>query len=159
MKARLLPAGWAVAVLIIAFSPRPLAAQSNMSLTLTVNPQSISFAAADPDISPSVTADQPVRITIRASGMGSHEWQLTLRANGNLGDFWSLASIPISNVSWTATSKPPFRDGALADNVAQEAARAKNYQGSSDLTFRLVNLWTYWAGSYTQTVAITLSAV
>lgn len=130
------------------------------TLQLSIAPQTISFAAADPDLSPQVQANQPVQVTIRATGMGTRSWQLTLRANGDLSDFWSLASISISSVSWTATSNPPFQNGTLAANIDQIAAsRRGNYNSRGDLTFYLLNQWSYWAGSYSQTVAFTLSAI
>ncbi len=92
--------------------------------------------------------------------MGNRTWQLTLRANGNLSDFWSLASISISNISWTATDIPPFRNGTLAANIEQIAAlKSGSYNSRGDLNFFLLNQWTYWAGSYSQTVAFTLSAI
>jgi len=159
MRTRVVLAIAAAVFLFFISGVRPLQAQA-MSLTLSITPQTITFPADDPDTSPSVAADRAVQVTIRATGMGTRTWQLTLRANGNLSDFWSLASIAISNVSWTATSVPPFRDGALAANVEQLAAtRSGNYQGRGDLTFSLLNSWSYWAGSYSQTVAFTLSAV
>jgi len=130
------------------------------TLQLSINPQTISFAAADPDVSTQVPANQAVQVTIRATGMGTRSWQLTLRANGNLSDFWSMASIAISNISWIATEIPPFRNGTLAANVEQIAAtKSGNYNSRGDLNFFLTNLWSYWAGQYTQTVAFTLSAI
>lgn len=130
------------------------------TLQISINPQAIAFPAADPDLSPQVAANQPVQVTIRATGMGNRPWQLTLRANGNLSDFWSLASIDISQVSWRGVPNPPFRDGVLAANIEQIAAgRNGNYNSRGDLSFFLVNQWSYWAGSYSQTVAFTLSAI
>lgn len=129
-------------------------------LQLTIAPTSISFSAADPDSSPQIPANAAVQVDVRATGMGNRTWQLTLRANGNLRDFWSMASIDISNVSWTATSSPPFQAGTLVANVEQVAAsRNGSYNGHGDLSFVFRNLWTYWAGSYTQTVTFTLSQI
>jgi hypothetical protein len=147
----------ALSFILLVFGAGTLRAQT---LQLSINPQTITFPAADPDSSPQVAADRPVQVTIRATGMGGRSWQLTLRANGNLNDFWSLASIDISNVSWTATPIPPFRIGTRADNVEQIAAsRDGSYNNRGDLNFVFQNQWSYWAGQYSQTVAFTLSAI
>jgi hypothetical protein len=128
------------------------------TLTLSINPTSISFSAADPDITPQITANRTVRVTIRITSGGGRPWQLTLQANGNLSDSSTTASIDISNISWTATSSPPFQAGTLAANIAQIGASGTgNVNRSADLTFVFQNLWTYWAGSYTQTVTFTLA--
>ena len=127
-------------------------------LTLSINPTSISFSAADPDVSPTISANSTVRVQIRITGGGNRNWQLTLRANGNLSDASTTASIDISNISWTATSSPPFQAGTLVANVAQIGASGTgNVNRTADLSFVFQNRWTYWAGSYTQTVTFTLA--
>jgi hypothetical protein len=128
-------------------------------LQLSINPQTITFPAEDPDNFPQVAADRTVQVSVRATGMGTRTWRLTLRANGNLSDFWSLASIDISNVRWTATQNPPFRNGTLAANIDQIAGQGGNYNRSADFSFVLINSWSYWAGNYSQTVAFTLSVI
>jgi len=135
-----------------------LRAQSNLSLSIT--PQSISFAAADPDVSSTITANQTVNVTIRSTLQSNRNWRLTLLANGDLIASTSSATISISNISWTATPTPPFQAGTLAANVSQTAASGSgSYQATGYLTFIFKNSWSYWAGSYSQTVTFTLSQV
>jgi len=128
-------------------------------VTLNISPTSISFAAADPDTTPKITANQAVTVTLRTRQSQGYTWQLTLRANGNLSDASTTATIAISNVSWTATPSP-FQGGTLAAGVAQLAASdTGNDNLTGYLTFVFNNLWTYWAGSYTQTVTFTLAVI
>lgn len=150
---RLLPTG---IVLLFLIGAGPLRAQQ---IQLSISPQSISFPADDPDIRASIPADRTVQITMKITG--SRTWQLTLRANGQLADASSLAEIPISKISWTATPVPPFRNGSLAANLDQIAAAAtwSNFNGRGDLSFFFANEWSYWAGSYSQTVTVTLAVL
>ena len=146
------PAGIFVLLLIAAGS-----LYGQVQATLSITPTSISFAAADPDTSPKITANQSVTVTMRTRWSQGHSWQLTLRANGNLSDSATTASIDISNISWTATPSP-FQDGTLVAGVAQLAASdTGNDNLTGYLTFVFNNLWTYWAGSYAQTVTVTLA--
>ncbi|MCX6565632.1 MAG: hypothetical protein NTW38_04300 [Candidatus Aminicenantes bacterium] len=148
---RIFPAGIFVLLLFAAGS------LYGQRATLSISPTSISFAAADPDTSPTITAGQVVTVTMRTQNSSGRTWQLTLRANGNLSDATTTATIAISNVSWTATPSP-FQAGTLAAGVAQIAAADKdNDILTGYLTFVFKNLWTYWAGSYTQTVTVTLA--
>jgi hypothetical protein len=125
-------------------------------LQLQISPQSISFSAADPDTMPQIAADRSVLVQIKVTG--NRSWQLTLRANGNLTNNLSFASIDISNISWTATSSPPFQNGILVANVPQRAAGSNgNFNGQGELRFVFQNRWTYWAGNYSQTVTFTLA--
>jgi len=157
MNAARLPKIIAAGSLLLLAAAVSLQAQT---LRLTVTPTTISFAADDPDTSPKINANQTVNVAIRNTKMGNRTWRLTLTANGNLIDSSSSATIPISNISWTATPTPPFQGGTLAASVAQTAAQAKgNYNATGVFTFVFTNSWSYWAGSYTQTVTFTLSAV
>jgi hypothetical protein len=157
MNAMRLPKILAAGSLLLLAAAVSLQAQT---LRLTVTPTAISFAAADPDTSPKINANQTVNVAIRNSQMGNRTWRLTLTANGNLINLSASATIDISNISWTATPTPPFQGGTLAASVAKTAAQATgNYNSSGIFTFVFANSWTYWAGSYTQTVTFTLSAV
>ena len=120
-------------------------------------PVSISFASADPDISPLVSA-APVVVTVRIR-QNSGPWSLTVLANGDL--LAGASTFDISNVTWTATPAPPYQNGTLSKTVAQRMASGTgtvNPAQNGSVTFRLANAWTYSAGNYTQTVVFTLSA-
>jgi hypothetical protein len=127
-------------------------------LTLTLNPQVITFPPADPDIDPVIVA-APVEISYRVQGNAGGTWVLTVLANGDLSS--GGATIDISNVTWIATPAPPFQNGTLSRTVEQTLASGSgnvNPTSTGSLTFRLANSWTYTAGTYTQTVVFTLSA-
>ena len=139
----------------------PAAAQGrgggSPQLDLSISPLSVSFASADPDTSPFVTA-APVVITVRVR-QNSGPWTLTVLAGGDL--IAGSAAVDITNVSWTATPAPPYQNGTLSKTVAQRLATGTgtvNPAQNGSVTFRLVNSWTYSAGIYTQTVVFTLSA-
>ena len=91
---------------------------SAAEVTLSVSPASITFSDADPDLTPSLTANSTVRVTITVTGNGNNSWRLTHLANGDLSP-----SIPISNVSWTVSPQPPFVNGSMSRSVAQTAAQ------------------------------------
>ena len=126
-------------------------------LELTVSPASISFASADPDVSPIIAA-APVVVTVRIR-QNAGPWTLTVLAGGDLNA--GAATVDITNVTWTATPAPPYQNGTLSKTVAQRLASGTgnvNPAQNGSVTFRLANSWTYSAGNYTQTVVFTLSA-
>ncbi len=133
------------------------AAAAAQRLDLTVSPLSINFPAADPDVSP-VLASDPVDVRFRVRN-NTGPWTLSLLAGGDL--ISGGATVDISNISWVASPAPPFQSGTLSKTVAQTLASGTgNVQPPATglVTFRLANLWTYTAGTYTQTIVFTLSA-
>jgi hypothetical protein len=129
-----------------------------LDLQLTVSPRTITFASANPDTSPTVAA-APISVTVRVKGPNTVQWHLSLLADGDLVS--GASTIPISNVTWTATQAPPFQDGTLSRTTAQTVAGGSgtlNPGKTSTLTFSLVNSWLYDAGTYTQTLTFTLSS-
>jgi hypothetical protein len=145
---------FATAALTVIFAAHPAAQR----LDLSVSPTSISFASADPDVTPTIAA-APVVVTYRVRQNLLRPWTLTVLANGDL--VAGLSTISINNVSWTATPAPPFQNGTLSRTVAQRLASGignVNPARNGSVIFRLVNSWTYNAGNYTQTVLFTLSA-
>jgi hypothetical protein len=152
MTARMLPL---LALMTLGAAAAPASAQR---LDLTVTPKTIIFPAADPDTTPVVSAP-PVQIDYRVRQVSNNQsWTLTIIANGHLTS--GPATVDISNVSWVATPVPPLRNGTLSHTVAQLLASGTgpiNPTAHGQLTFRLVNAWTYDAGIYTQTVTFTLT--
>ena len=130
---------------------------ANPQLDLSISPASITFASADPDVSPSIAA-APVVVNVRIRQNGGN-WTLTVLAGGDL--IAGPSTVDITNVSWTATPAPPYQNGTLSKTVAQRVASGTgnvNPAANGSVTFRLVNSWTYSAGNYTQTLIFTLSA-
>ena len=126
-------------------------------LDLSITPASITFASADPDVSPSIAA-APVVVSVRVR-QNAGNWTLTVLAGGDL--IAGPATVDISNVSWTATPAPPYQSGTLSKTVAQQVASGTgnvNPPQNGSVTFRLANSWLYSAGNYTQTLVFTLSA-
>lgn len=144
---------WALGVLTMLL-PIDAAAQR---VDVTVTPVSITFPAQDPDTAP-VLYSAPVQVRYRIRG-NNGPWTLSVLAEGDL--ISGGATVDISNISWVATPAPPFQNGTLSKTVAQTVASGTgNTQGNptGQVTFRLANLWTYAAGTYTQTVVFTLTA-
>ena len=126
-------------------------------LELSIVPASITFASADPDVSPTIAA-APVVVRVRVR-QNAGPWTLTVLAGGDL--IAGPATVDITNVSWTATPAPPYRNGTLSKTVAQQVASGTgnvNPAANGSVTFRLANSWLYSAGNYTQTLVFTLSA-
>jgi hypothetical protein len=128
------------------------------TLSLTISPATITFANADPDTTPSITAPSiTVSYRVRNNLLGN--WRITLLAGGDLTA--GGATIPVTNVTWTATPAPPFQNGTMSRTLAQTLA-----SGSGDVqntttgtvVFRLANSWTYNAGIYNASFVFTLSA-
>ena len=125
-------------------------------LDLSVAPANITFPAQDPDSAP-ILFSAPVQVTYRVRG-NSGPWALSVLAGGDL--ISGGATVDISNISWVATPAPPFQSGTLSKTVAQTLASGTGnvpVAASGAVTFRLANLWTYPAGTYTQTVVFTLT--
>jgi hypothetical protein len=107
-----------------------------------------------------VLFSQPVQVTYRVRGNpGPNPWTLSLLAGGDL--ISGGQTIDISNITWVATPAPPFQNGTLSKTVAQTLASGTGNipaGQTGSVTFRMANLWTYSAGTYTQTIVFTLSA-
>jgi hypothetical protein len=119
------------------------------TLTLSLSPSTISFPSADPDTAPTIAAS-PVTVTYGVRDSNANDtWTLTVQALGDLTS--GSATIPIGNISWTASPQPPFQDGVLSWTMARTLA-----SGNTDIrpartgtvVFSLSNLWTYTTGTY-----------
>jgi hypothetical protein len=132
---------------------------SAQRVDLSLSTSTISFPSADPDTTPSLAAPG-VQVTYRIRQNASDAgWQITLLASGDLSS--GLATIPVSNVTWTATPAPPFQSGTMSAMVAQPLAGGLgnvNPASTAYVSFFLVNSWSYDAGTYTTVFTFTLTA-
>lgn len=157
----------AVALMLLFVNSSILAATGTANLTinatvsaraeLALAPTTINFADASPTTTASVPADNPVAVTARVRTGRATAATLTVAATTDLVS--GSDSIPISNVSWTA-SGAPFIAGALNLTTPQSAATFGNGSGlfTGTYNFALANSWNYNTGSYTATVTYTLTA-
>ena len=128
------------------------------TLDLTIAPATITFAAADPDTTPSIAAPT-VTVSYRVRNNATGAWLISLLAGGDLTA--GAATIPITNVTWTASPTPRFQAGTLSSTLARTLASGSgNVQNPSTGTvvFRLANSWTYNVGTYSTSVVFTLTA-
>lgn len=142
---------------LLSFAPIPPAVGHIGWLSLRVTPLSINFRPADPDLEPSIAADNPVLVEISVEF--SRPWRLTLRADGELrGNRGGV--IPISNVFWTPSVSPPFINGNLVSRNPQLAASGQGpAEVRGELNFFLRNSWDYQSDEYSQTVTFTLAVL
>ena len=155
----------ATAAAVALWAP-PVYAQTTANLTisadvgswleLTLSPNSISFANANPATTPTINANTTVSVTARVRTGSTDTPHLTVLANGDLAA--GGASIPITQVSWTATS--PYIAGTMNKTTPQSAATftAGSGERTGTFTFTLTNSWSYTTGSYSQTATYTLTA-
>lgn len=139
-------------VIVLCLWAAPAHAQTSLRLSAT----SVTFPVADPDTTASIAAP-PLRVTIRTN---RNSWQLTVMAGGDLTS--GASSIPISNISWTASPTPPFQSGVMSRTTAQLVASGNsrvNPAQTATITYFLVNSWTYDVGTYTATITYTFTAV
>ena len=148
----------ALAVLALAW-PAPASAQKRVGLSLALSPSTISFPSADPDTMPVVTA-AAITVTYGIKDKNKDDtWQLTVQAAGDLQS--GSATIPISNISWSASPAPPFQNGVLSSTLAQLMASGRtdvNPAAAATVVFRLANSWSYDVGTYTQSIVFTLTS-
>ena len=125
-------------------------------INLNISPSTISFPAADPDEQPVIQANSQVIILISVGK--NKNWNLYIMAQGNLISAEG-GIIPISNVSWVASQKPPLQDGVFiaGQNILMGSGRGRLDNGT--LTFYLNNSWDYLAGTYTQIITFTASQI
>jgi hypothetical protein len=131
---------------------------SAQSVTLTLSSSSISFTAGDPDTFPTVAASA-LTVTYRVRNNAWGNWAITLIASGNLSS--GLATIAVSNVTWTATPSGTFSSGTMSASAAQTLASGSGNVDPSrtgQVTFALANSWSYDVGTYNTTFSFTLTA-
>jgi len=127
------------------------------TLLFSVTQASIAFADADPDTTPSLTSAN-VTVNYRVQQNGGGNWRITIISGTDLTS--GGASIPISNVTWTATPAPPFQPGTMSTTVERTMASGAGnaFLQTGTVVFQLANSWTYNVGVYSATFTFTMSA-
>lgn len=163
MKKPLLLTLLLVAGLLASTTPAAAQAQTaNVSVTaavnaraiLTVSAPAVDFADADPDSSPTITGSPVLTVTAKSRTSAGNAVTLTLKAASDLTS--GTDTIPVSNVSWTASGD--LDAGTLSTTDVTVGSWTNSGQRSGTMTFSLVNSWSYATGNYTTTVTFTLSA-
>ncbi|MCX6549743.1 MAG: hypothetical protein NTY02_01845 [Acidobacteria bacterium] len=164
MKTRLLFLGVAVATIALAqplgaaSDTKPLTVNATVAATakLTVSSATVAFADADPDVTPSITASGGA-ITVTAKGKTSAAGNITLTILAGADLTSGSDTIPIANVTWTATGD--LVAGTMSKTIAQSVG---SWTGSGSRTgtqtYKLANSWDYVTGSYTASATYTMTA-
>ena len=124
---------------------------------LTLGAASISFANADPDSTPSITASpDPVSVTAKAKTSTAGNVTLTVQTSDDLKSGTDV--IDITNVTWTVTGAG-FSAGAMSKAPGSTSAASWTGSGNRSGTFSyaLANSWSYATGNYTATATYTLA--
>ncbi len=153
---------WTITIGVLMMAGQSFAASDTKDLTvnaavgalakLTLDRNTINFVSADPDVTPSIQADNTVTISAKRRATGTTT--LNVQAGGNLVDGGN--SIAITNVTWT-TPSTDYVAGTL--NTTSQSVGSFTDSGTSDgtLTFFLANNWNYVPGAYTATATFTLT--
>jgi hypothetical protein len=150
---------------LLAAAVRPV--EAAITLTLTITPSTISFPDANPRATPSIPANTTVDIYVKVAGAKAPDrWAVRALAAGDLasGSF----TIPIANVTWTATpvagscSNCVCVAGTMSKSAGQTMFSGQGNTAASGRTCRysffLANSWTYRLGFYSQVVTITVTS-
>jgi hypothetical protein len=129
--------------------------------TLTLSASTISFGAADPGSTPSISSSPAsIDVTAKAQATKGSTVYLKCKANGDLVTPGDSDSIGIGNVTWTATGTGFASSGTMVKTTDVGVA---TWTGSGEhtgsLNFFLANSWDYGVGEYSQTVTYTLTAL
>jgi hypothetical protein len=139
--------------------PLTVNATVNARGALTMGASSISFADADPDVTPSI-ASTPASISVTAKVRTGSASTATLshQAADDLKNA-ALDIIAISNVTWTA-SGTGFIAGTMSKSAPVTAASWTGSGSHTDGSFSyfLANSWSYATGSYSASSTYTLTA-
>jgi len=149
-------------------SPVPLLA----TVSLNVSPSAVHFAASNPVGGP-VAGDSPLTTSFTLTNTtNKNTWTLTIQALGaNLAGTGG-GTIPVGAISYTATGSMTAgggqaslninnASGVLSTTAVQTASGFegnKTFQGQVVYTLAFTDNWNYIPDTYTQTVALTLTA-
>lgn len=132
-----------------------VSATVNAKAKLTVGSATVSFADANPDVTPLLSATA-VTLDVKARTSTSGNVTLTVQASDDLSN--GTDAIAISNLTWTATGSN-FAAGTMSKTAAVSVGSwtgAGTQSGTQ--TYKLVNSWGYVTGSYSTTITYTLTA-
>jgi hypothetical protein len=126
------------------------------SISLTLGMAAINFRSADPDLFPSIEANEnPITVTVQSQAGGNAT--LTCRAMGDLASGGDI--IAAFNISWTATGLG-FASGIMNATDAQLAGQwAGLGTWNGTFSFHLINSWSYAPGTYSVSVVYTLTVL
>ncbi len=158
----------AAAAAAVLFVASPVFAQAtdtktlNVSATvsarakLTLSSAAVSFADADPDLTPSIVAT-PLTVDVKTRTAAASNVTLTVLAGGDLMS--GSDPIAITNLTWTA-SGAGVSGGTMSKTTAVTFGTwtgSGNHLGLTQ-TYALANSWAYATGSYGAVVTYTLTA-
>jgi hypothetical protein len=123
---------------------------------LTVSAAAITFADADPDVTPVIAANIPLDITVKARTTAGSPVSLTVQSGGNLVDGGN--NIAISALKWTS-SGPSFNATGTSNATTGQPVVTFSGSGTRNGTqsYTLDNSWAYATGNYGATLTYTLS--
>ncbi|HTI36669.1 MAG TPA: hypothetical protein VL484_03845 [Vicinamibacterales bacterium] len=160
---------WTAAAALAVFTIAvPAIAQSTATATVnvTVNvsaratldlhgTNSVTFADADPDTTPSIAAPA-LTIDVKSRTSAASNVTLTVVSNQDLTSGSDV--IGIANLTWTSTGTG-FAAGTMNKTTAQTVGSwTGSGTRSGTVTLKLANSWAYNAGAYTATLTYTLTA-
>lgn len=152
------PAGLKAALALIATMVLAQGLAQATTARLSFNVLTVSFPAADPDLTPAIGAtENPVQVKVVVKGeQPSIMSQLTVQAAGDLQS--GPDRIPVDRITWTAQGQG-FVSGTLSSSQPQLVGQwTGKVDSTGQLRFWLQNSWSYAAGVYSQSLVYTLVA-
>jgi hypothetical protein len=128
----------------------------NAKAKLTLGTAAVTFADADPDVTPLYTS-APITIDVKARTTAASNVTLTVLATQDLTS--GSDTIAINTLAWAASGSGFTLSGNNNKTTAQTLGQwtgSNNVSGSHTLS--LPNLWSYATGTYTATLNYTLTA-
>jgi hypothetical protein len=127
----------------------------NAKAKLTVGPAGVSFADADPDVTPILPASADVTVDVKSRTTTNGAVTLTVQSGTNLTS--GSDSIAIANLTWTAAGTG-FAAGTMATSAVSLGAWTGGGTQSGTQSYLLANSWNYKTGTYGATITYTLTA-
>jgi hypothetical protein len=161
--------GLATAVAVLAMSTpaqAQLSASDTVSVSATVsgrakldvNIAAISFADEDPDVVALIPASAAVGIDVKVRTTANGAVSLTLKADQDLTDTGTSATIPISNLKWTVAGAGLAAGTAATSDVVLGSWTGSGNRNGLLQNYTLDNSWAYATGTYSAVMTYTLTA-
>ena len=171
-----------LAALVLAGVLADRSAEAANSFTFTVTP-TLAFPGANPTTQPTIPGSAPVVATITIRNPNHENFTISVMALGATLASAGGDTIPVGNVTWTATASFVVSGGnaqgqaasitatsgtqtlsttAVNSATGHDGRRTSNtdtYIGTVTHLFFLANSWLYSTGSYTQTIRFTFTTV